>query len=76
MVHPDNTIDWNKTFWQWIDTELKTWRRLMGKPDDNYDKFQMLKRFEQLFPLALEHYEIDERPSFEEIKPLIAEVLI
>ena len=75
MVHPDNTIDWNKTFCQWIDTELKTWRRLMGKPDDNYDKFQMLKRFEQLFPLALEHYEIDERPSFEEIKPLIAEVL-
>ena len=75
MVHPDNTIDWNKTFWQWIDTELKTWRRLMGKPDDNYDKFQMLKRFKQLFPHALEHYEIDERPSFEEIKPLIAEVL-
>ena len=75
MVHPDNTIDWNKTFWQWIDTELKTWRRLMGKSDDNYDKVQMLKRFEQLFPLALEHYEIDERPSFEEIKPLIAEVL-
>ena len=75
MVHPDNTIDWNKTFWLWIDTELKTWRRLMGKPDDNYDKFQMLKRFEQLFPLALEHYEIDERPSFEVIKPLIAEVL-
>lgn len=75
MVHPDNTIDWNKTFWQWIDTELKTWRRLMGKLDDNYDKVQMLKRFEQLFPSALEHYEIDERPSFEEIKPLIAEVL-
>lgn len=75
MVHPDNTIDWNKTFWQWIDTELKTWRRLMGKSDDNYDKVQMLRRFEQLFPLALEHYEIDERPSFEEIKPLIAEVL-
>lgn len=75
MVHPDNTIDWNKTFWQWIDTELKIWRRLMGKSDDNYDKVQMLRRFEQLFPLALEHYEIDERPSFEEIKPLIAEVL-
>lgn len=75
MVHPDNTIDWNKTFWQWIDTELRTWRRLMGKSDDNYDKVQMLKRFEQLFPLALEHYEIDERPCFEEIKPLIAEVL-
>ncbi len=75
MVHPDNTIDWNKTFWQWIDNELKSWRRLMGKPDDNYDKVQLLKRFEHLFPSALEFYDIDERPSFEVIKPLIAEVL-
>lgn len=75
MVHPDNTIEWNKTFKEWIDNELRTWRRLMGKSDDNFDKVQMLKRFEELFPLALEHYEIDERPTFEEIKPLIAEVL-
>ncbi len=75
MVHPDNTIDWNKTFWQWIDNELKTWRRLMGKPDDNYDKYQLLKRFEHLYPDALEFYDIDERPSFEVIKPLIYEVL-
>lgn len=75
MVHPDNTIDWNKKFKEWIDNELKSWRRLMGKPDDNYDKVQMLNRFEQLLPLALEHYEIEERPSFEQIKPLIAEVL-
>lgn len=75
MVHPDNTIDWNKTFWQWIDNELKSWRRLMGKPDDNYDKVQLLKRFEYLFPSALEFYDIDERPSFDVIKPLIAEVL-
>lgn len=75
MVHPDNTIDWNKTFWQWIDNELKTWRRLMGKPDDNYDKYQLLKRFEHLYPDALEFYDIDERPSLEVIKPLIYEVL-
>lgn len=75
MVHPDNTIDWNKTFKDWIDNELRTWRRLMGKSDDNFDKVQMLKRFEELLPLALEHYEIEEQPTFEEIKPLIAEVL-
>lgn len=75
MVHPDNTIDWNKTFKEWIDNELRTWRRLMGKSDDNFDKVQMLKRFEELLPLALEHYEIEEQPTFEEIKPLIAEVL-
>ncbi len=75
MVHPDNTIDWNKTFKEWIDNELRTWRRLMGKSDDNFDKVQMLRRFEELLPLALEHYEIEEQPTFEEIKPLIAEVL-
>ncbi len=75
MVHPDNTIDWNKTFKEWIDNELRTWRRLMGKSDDNFDKVQMLKRFEELLPLALEHYEIEEQPTFEEIRPLIAEVL-
>lgn len=75
MVHPDNTIDWNKTFKDWIDNELRTWRRLMGKSDDNFDKVQMLIRFEELLPLALEHYEIEEQPTFEEIKPLIAEVL-
>ncbi len=75
MVHPDNTIEWNKTFWQWIDNELKSWRRLMGKPDDNYDKVNLLKRFEHLLPNALEFYDIDERPTFDVIKPLIAEVL-
>lgn len=64
MVHPDNTIDWNKTFKEWIDNELRTWRRLMGKSDDNFDKVQMLKRFEELLPLALEHYEIEEQPTF------------
>lgn len=75
MVHPDNTIEWNKIFWQWIDSELKSWRRIMSKPDDNFDKVHILRRFEELLPLAIEHYAIEDRPSFEEIRPLIAEVL-
>lgn len=75
MVHPDNTIECNKIFWQWIDNELRTWRCLMGKSDDNYDKVQLLKRFEYLLPSALEFYDVDERPTFDTIKPLIAEVL-
>ena len=75
MVHPDNKIEWNKTFKEWIDNELKMWRRALGKPDNHYDKVQVLKRFEHLFPQAIEFYGIEERPTFEEIKPLIAEVL-
>lgn len=75
MVHPDSQIYWNKVFWQWINNELNAWRRLMKKPDDNYDRVELLRRFEHLLPKALEFYEISERPSFEVIKPLIAEVL-
>lgn len=75
MVHPDNTKEWNKKFKDWIENELKTWRRLMGKPEDNYDKVCLLDRFETLLPEALAYYDIDERPTFDEIKPLIAEVL-
>lgn len=75
MVHPDNTKEWNKKFWEWIDNELKAWRKYMGKHDDNYDKVQMLNRFKKLLPEALEFYGIDEKPTFDVVKPLIAEVL-
>lgn len=75
MVHPDNTKEWNKKFKEWIDNELSTWRRIMGKPDDNYDKVHLLKLFEALLPEALRYYDINEQPTFDVIKPLIAEVL-
>lgn len=75
MVHPDNTKEWNKKFKDWIVNELKVWHGLMRKPDDHYDKVKMLKRFEELLPEALAHYGIEEQPTFEQIRPLIAEVL-
>ena len=39
------------------------------------DKVDLYARFETLFPKAIEYYEVDERPSFDDIKPYIPEVL-
>ena len=75
MVHPDNTIIWNKTFKDWIDAELIKWRRLLRQPDGEIDKEEMMVRFKQLYKMATAFYEEFERPSFNEIKELIPEVL-
>jgi hypothetical protein len=75
MVHPDNTKQWNKTFKDWIDTELKKWRRLLRKPDGEIDKEEMMSRFDHLYSMAIGFYDEYERPPFDEIKKLIPDVL-
>lgn len=75
MVHPDNTKEWNRAFKDWVETELNKWRKLMKKTEDNLPRTMLLQRFHSLMPMALKFYDIDEQPSFEEIKPHIAEVL-
>ena len=75
MVHPDNTKQWNKTFKEWIDTELKKWRRLLRKPDGEIDKEEMMSRFDHLYSMAIGFYDEYERPPFDEIKKLIPDVL-
>ena len=75
MVHPDNTKKWNKTFKEWVENELNTWRRLMKKPDDHLNKTMLIQRFQHLLPMAIQFYDIDERPSFEDLRKHIEEVL-
>lgn len=75
MVHPDNTKRWNRVFKEWIDNELTLWRKLLRKPDGHFDKEELYDQFEALFPKAVEYYEVDEKPTFSQIKPLIPEVL-
>lgn len=75
MVHPDNTKKWNKKFKTWIDTELRTWRKSLSKPDGHDDKESLLENFRRVFPHAIEYYDVSERPTFEEIVPLIKNVL-
>ncbi len=75
MVHPDETKKWNRKFKEWIESELRLWRRLLNKEDGHDDKEDLYQRFEKIFPSTLEFFDIPERPSFQDIKPYIAEVL-
>lgn len=75
MVHPDNTKNWNKKFKSWIDAQLRSWKTSSRKPDGNDDKEEMFEEFEHLYPMAVEDYEPDDRPDFEDIRPLISDVL-
>lgn len=75
MVHPDNEKKWNKTFKGWIDNALKQWRIALKKPDGYDDKVDLLERFKKIFPKAVEYYSPDNRPTFDEIRPYIAEVI-
>ena len=75
MVHPDNTKRWNRKFKEWIEAELRLWRRLLSKQDGHDDKEALLSRFESLLPKALEFYDPSECPTFGQLKPYIPEVL-
>lgn len=75
MVHPDNTKKWNKKFKTWIENELKSWQKALKKPDGHDDKVLLYEDFEHIFPHAVEYYEEAERPTFQQIKPLIKDVI-
>lgn len=75
MIHPDNQKDINARFKNWVDNQLKSWRKSLRKPDGHDDKEDVYRRFEELFPMAVQFYPDYEQPTFEEIKPLIKDVM-
>lgn len=75
MVHPDSRKDVNARFKTWIDNQLKSWRKSLRKPDGHDDKEDVYRRFEELFPMAVQFYPDYEQPTFDEIKPLIKDVM-
>lgn len=76
MVHPDSSKEVNRKFKKWIDNQLKSWRQSLRKPDGHDDKMDVLARFEALFPEAISFYDDYEQPTFEEIRPLIKDVMM
>lgn len=75
MVHPDVSKANNRTFKKWIESDLKQWRKLMQKPDGQEDKVDLINKFRELFPMAIEYYPENEKPSFDEIEPFIKDIL-
>lgn len=75
MVHPNETIESNKLFKKWIDAELTKWKRALNKPDGDDDKVDLLEKFEELLPEAVQFYSESERPSFDELKRYIQDIM-
>lgn len=75
MVHVDGSKVWNKKFKKWIDAEFKEWRKALRQPEGQDDRCYLIEDFRRMFPMAVELYEIDKRPSFEDIEPFIADVI-
>ncbi len=75
MVHPATEKKYNSMFKKWIDNQLKSWRKTIRKDDGNDDKRDLMQRFRELFPSAIEFYKDEDKPEFSDIEPLIKNVL-
>jgi len=75
MVHPATDKKYNSMFKNWIDNQLKSWRKAIRKEEGNDDKQSLIDRLRELFPTAVEFYKEEERPEFEDILPLVKNVL-
>ncbi len=75
MVHVDNEKKFNKLFKKWIDKLMQKWSDLLAKPEGYDDKTYLLLDFKRLFPYAIEFYPTDLNISFDDIVPLLADVI-
>lgn len=75
MVHPATEKRYNRRFKEWIEAQLKSWRKSIIKDEGNDDRRSLLKRLRELFPAAVEFYNADERPQFEELIQYLQEIL-
>ena len=75
MVHVDNEKKWNKTFKEWIEKAIKNWSLAFDKPDGQEDKEDLLRRFEEIYPLAARFYSEEEGITFDAIKPFFADII-
>lgn len=47
----------------------------MSKPDGQEDKVDLLEKFKNLLPMALEFYDVEERPGFDDLKGFLPDIL-
>lgn len=75
MVHVDNEKKWNRTFKEWIEKAIKNWSLAFDKPDGHEDKEDLLKRFREIFPLAVRFYSIEDGITYDAIRPFFADII-
>ncbi len=75
MVHPTDIIEGNKTFEGWIREEINLWSDCFDKPEWELSHQNLLNQFKDLFPKAIEFYPEEGRPTFEEVKRYLPDII-
>lgn len=75
MVHPTDIIEGNKVFENWIRDELKKWSDALCQPSWHQDYILLMEQFNKLFPLALQYYPQEGRPTFDDVKSYLPDII-
>lgn len=75
MVHPTDIIEGNKVFEKWINDELKEWSDALAKPTWSQEYVQLMERFRELLPDAIQFYPEQGRPKFEDVSRYIPDII-
>lgn len=75
MVHPTDIIEGNKLFAKWITDEVNLWSESLDKDIWHEDNVTLQEKFCALLPEALKLYPEEGRPTFEQVKGYLADVI-
>jgi len=75
MVHPTDIIAGNQLFEGWVRHEIDKWSEALNKPEGHEDRVILMQRFEQKLNDALEFYPQTNRPSFNDVKKFIPDIV-
>ena len=75
MVHPTDIIEGNKLFTKWINDEVNLWSESLDKNEWHEDHVSLLEKFHNLLPEALKLYPETNRPTFEDVKAYLPEII-
>ena len=75
MVHPTDIIEGNKLFAKWITDEVNLWSESLDKDVWHEDNVTLQEKFCALLPEALKLYPEEGRPTFEQVKGYLADVI-
>ena len=75
MVHPTDIIEGNKLFAKWITDEMNLWSESLDKDVWHEDNVTLQEKFNALLPEALKLYPEEGRPTFEQVRGYLADVI-
>lgn len=75
MVHPTDIIEGNKVFEKWINDELNEWSDALAKPTWSQEYVQLMERFRESLPDAIQFYPEQGRPKFEDVSRYIPDII-